>query len=601
MNTTLRCILLLLSSLQLGGQRIDYIDVTSAAGLDGLNHTLTERLATTKDRASGGVVVADVNLDGFADFFAITRGEYGGQLWLNDGNGTFARAPDNGSIVGPESATGPAIFYFDADSLPDLFIGSAAWRSPRLFRNLGGGQFERVHDAGLASIDRASSSSATPVDFDRDGWEDLFVCHWSESYGTPHFFRNDEGRGLVPYDEELGFADLGDTGMDYGFTANFRDVDGNGYPDLLLAGDFGMSQLWLNEGGRRFIPADRAVFTDENGMGSAVGDFDNDGDEDWFVTAIHDDDGVLEGNWGGSGNRHYLNDGAGNFAEGPIQPAVQATGWAWGAACGDLDNDGWLDLIVTNGWPRGDDSFKNDRTSLFRGQSRRGFLPVEGFPVDSLQGRGIALLDRDGDGDLDVLISNYNGPVKVFDNRTVGGDYIRIVPTVEGRVANGSTVVLLPEDGPVQYRHVGESSNYNSNNEPGAHFGLSGGKPFAVDIEWADGSRSTYRGLSRNTVHRLAKSKARQYDLASGTIYVFPNPVEVGHAFTVGTREDIEGIEVIGLDGRHLITLRPVVSETGGYKFLIPHGRGITAGNYLINFVTKSSKARLTPTKLTVR
>ena len=446
-----------------------------------------------------------------------------------------------------------------------------------------------------------STSSATAVDFDGDGWEDLFLSHWAEAFSTHHFLRNDEGRGLIAYDESLGFGDTSETGWDYGFTANFRDVDGNGYPDLMLAGDFGRTQLWLNQQGRTFVPTDESVFTDENGMGSAVGDFDNDGDEDWIVTAIYDDDGVLEGNWGGSGNRYYENRGQGVFGEARHQQAVQATGWGWGAACGDFDLDGWLDLIVTNGWPRGDDSFKGDLTTLFRGGASGGFTESVGFPADSLQGRGIALLDKDGDGDLDILISNYGGPVKLFENlHRGGGNWFRILPKIAGRIANGSQVRFYAEDGSMQSRHIGESNNYNSNNQPGAHFGIAPGKRMAsVVVQWPEGDSTVYRQLAANEVHSLEKPQ-NEPSISTSPI-LFPNPVVMGNLFTIRSTFAIERVNLLSVDGQLITTLNPSGAQGENYYFTVPHQRGITAGNYLITFDLSTSQSHLTPIKLTVR
>ncbi len=130
-------------------------------------------------------------------------------------------------------------------------------------------------------------------------------------------------------------------------------MDGDGWQDLVVAGDFNTSRLfWNNRDGTFTDGTDQAnVGTDENGMGSAVGDYDGDGDLDWFVTSIHDEkDSCADTlcSWGGSGNRLYRNEGGRTFSDQTDAAGVRNGGWGWGASFFDYDNDGDLDLFVVN-------------------------------------------------------------------------------------------------------------------------------------------------------------------------------------------------------------------------------------------------------------
>lgn len=561
-------------------------DGTDEAGLAGLRHTRQERYARAIDRMAGGVAVADIDLDGDPDIIYITGGQTGAELRLNDGAGHFTAAPVDDGITADSNATSPLFFYFDGDAYPDLLIGSSGETPPRLFRNLGNRRFEEITDLPWASLTGLSTSGATAVDLDRDGDQDLFFCHWGQPFTPFHFYLNQGDGTFVAADEQLGFANLFPPLPDYGFTANFRDLDNNGYPDLLLTGDFGTTQLWYNDG-RRLSPADHTPFTDENGMGAAVADFDNDGDEDWYVTSIHDGDGVTEGHWGTTGNRLYENLGEGNFQAGAPGRAATETGWGWAATAADLDHDGWLDLVVTNGWPRGDDDFKNDSTVVLAGDGSGTFSPAPGFPPDTAQGRGLSLLDVEGDGDLDVLVANYNGPARLFINNVNDNNWVGIVRTDDdGRVALGTSVTLFTTVGRYS-RTVGESSNYASQNEAVAHFGLPGGaRVDSVRIEPPTGLPEVYYNLQAGRYYRLPGpvSAVGGAALATPAVSLYPNPAHWGDRLVVdhgGGR--CSGATLTDLAGRRTNTLSVSETQWGQTSIHLPDAAFAPGSVYLLN------------------
>ncbi len=217
-------------------------------------------------------------------------------------------------------------------------------------------------------------------------------------------YRN-SGRGrLELYDFRKSYAtDL------WVFAPRFADMNGDGLSDLAVVSDYGMSRLYVNVGDGMFeVDAEATdVLTDENGMGSAIGDYDNDGDLDWFVSSIFGNTDPSKGIFAGTGNRLYRNEGGGALSEVTSDAGVREGDWGWAASFGDLDNDGDLDLYHVNGWIQkereGDPVEFNDQPArLFENMGEGTFAEVaeQAGADDRGQGRGVILFD------LDIFITN---------------------------------------------------------------------------------------------------------------------------------------------------------------------------------------------------
>jgi len=288
------------------------------------------------------------------------------------------------------------------------------------------------------------------MDYNLDGYQDLFMSHWLEEFEADHIWKNNGDGSYTNVDSLLRFYNPYDT-PDYIHATNFTDINGDGFPDLLASSDFGTSQIWINKEGQYFELDTINILTDENGMGGTVADFDNDGDMDWYTTNIYDDDGIIEGNWGTTGNKLYVNNGTGIFTQEATEKGVQNTDWGWGTSFSDFDNDGYLDIIATNGWPNNNDQFVNDHTKLFLSQDAEYFTEVSeqiGM-LDSLQGRGLSVFDYDLDGDLDVFITNMNGAVSLWRNNLENeNSYLNITLTEPeiNRMALGAKVTVHTEE-----------------------------------------------------------------------------------------------------------------------------------------------------------
>ena len=346
-----------------------FADVTRGAGLAG----------TAKFRTNG-VAMGDLDNDGDLDVFLTTVADSRFHLMVNDGSGVFSEeAVKRGAAVkdGGRRRAGmsAALGDYDGDGWLDLHItewlphflrereGAAEPRfrsSSRLLRNVGAarpGHFEDATESALGDVEAVSQALLErELQFKMEAMdEDKRVLSREQLRA-----KNEEhtaGKGKL---RELTTVS---NGM-YGLSSTFSDVDGDGWLDLLVAADFGSSNLWWNNGDGTFTHDTTAsgVGIDQNGMGSSVGDVDGDGDLDWFVSSIFDSEGKCAYGrcpFGWKGNMLYLNNGDRTFTEVAKEAGVHDSGWAWGSVLTDYDHDGDLDLACTAGYVMYETTFED--------------------------------------------------------------------------------------------------------------------------------------------------------------------------------------------------------------------------------------------------
>lgn len=352
--------------------------------------------------------------------------------------------------------------------------------------------------------------SATFFDYDNDGYVDLFLSHWDARWvagaDTQTVWRNNGAGSFVSASIASGVAEgIRQRQVDFSFTPNFSDIDGDGDSDLLLARDFGLSQVYLNNGDATFTDVtDRDVISDQNGMGAAVGDYDNDGDMDWFVTSIYTLD-VQDGDL--YGNRLYRNHGSAVFEDVTVSAGVDNGGWGWGSCFADFDNDGDLDLFHVNGWnPQFDQDFTQDQVRLFENNGDATFVERAGeIGLDNRgQGRGVVCFDAERDGDVDILITN-NGAdhLAYYRNQTGQTNHylnIRLAGAGANRLGIGAWITVTTGSGTAdeltQVRELGGHNNYVSHNPYEVHVGLGNADSADVEVRWPDGGITSELGLS---------------------------------------------------------------------------------------------------------
>lgn len=466
-----------------------------------------------EERFSGGVAVGDFDGDAVDDLY-VTRLDGPGVLYRNRGDGSFVDQTEEAGLGGLGArGNGAGFVDVDDDGDQDLYVTTMA--SPRfyLFVNDGSGTFtEEAVERGAAIADDADRAGFSVAfgDYDLDGYVDIHTTEWRaplrQSDGPPEHARllrnlGEEDPGhFEDVTQEAGvtldrdpawmpqFLEQPGRHANFSFSSAFADLDDDGHPELIVGSDFTTSQLFWNDGDGTFTEGtrDAGVDTVRFAMGSTFGDYDADGDLDWFVTSIMDPETSCAGRPCDSpynGNRLYRNDGERSFADVTDQEDVRNGFWGWGTAFLDFDNDGALDLVATNGQDFGDEDpsllqFRATAMRLWRNGGDAGFAEVSadlGIAGEA-DGKGLAVFDLEGDGDLDVFVVNNGAAPALY--RNDGGDAnhwlrVRAQGADSNRDGLGAVVtVRVDDDGPVQRREIGVSTHFLGQSERVAHFGL---------------------------------------------------------------------------------------------------------------------------------
>ena len=468
----------------------------------GLGYALGQQdlnAAKTSQTVSGGLALDDVDNDGRPELYVAHGRNEKGRLFSYDG-ARFVAMDDNNGIA-PSSMDRAGYFVdLNADGWKDFV--SVQYLSVEVFMNDGTGRF--YEDTASTNIHHSRSTfSMAAADFDVDGDLDLFFAHWAGGWDlrdplTEYLWRNDGGGFFEDMSDRVAIRDKPFENRRYfvpenSFTPTFADIDSDGYPDMLLASDFSSSQVLRNEAGSSFSDATTAVITDKNGMGSAVGDYDGDGDMDWFVSSIHDIDTDDVGT--DTGNRLYRNDGFGDFEDVTDAAGVRNGDWGWGSCFADFDNDGHLDLFHTNGMPSYEERYVADRSRLFMSDGDGTFSERSGSSgiTHTGQGRGVVCADYDADGDIDIFIANNGDGPTFYENTTDNSNHYLAIDLV-GADANpdaiGARVTVVSASGQ-QVREVRLGSWYLSQGPQTLHFGMGqDDMATSIDISWPGPARA---------------------------------------------------------------------------------------------------------------
>jgi enediyne biosynthesis protein E4 len=482
-----------------------FTEVSLSAGIDYSHGFAISNSGPPHDRRTNaaGVAAGDYDRDGWVDLYVV-RGTIGANLlYRNLGNGTFedTAAEAGVNLTGLENSAATFADY-DGDGWLDLIVTGMNGTQVTLFHNAGNGTFTDVTDSSGIS-DMSLSYGSSFADYDKDGDLDLWINHWLFTADQGYLWSNDGDGSFTDASLSAGIPD--NTMAD--FTTNFSDINNDGWLDLLITGDFGSTQVFTSNQDGTFDLVTAPVISDENGMGSAVGDYDNDGDLDWFVSSIYDFRTEQEFTWGITGNRFYQNDGQGNFTDVTDQTGTRIGFWGWGACFADFNNDAWLDLFHVNGYSGGGHSsvapFVEDPSPLFISDQNGGFFEraVELGINNKEQGRGIVCFDYDRDGDVDLFIANNRQPPALF--RNDGGNnnnYLHI--QLDGEALNSEAVgarIYLTSNSITQMRELRAGSNYMSQNPVEAYFGIGTAKSIdQVRVVWPSGAEKTLENIDAN-------------------------------------------------------------------------------------------------------
>jgi hypothetical protein len=513
-----------------------------------------------------GVSVVDFDRDGWLDLYFTNSGEGSrNRLYRGRGDGTFEDVADrvgladvNGAATGV--SMGGVWGDYDNDGWEDLLL--YRWGRQELFRNEGGQRFVPVGGAaGLPSW--ANVNTAVWLDFDRDGRLDFFLggfypeavdlwrltttrmmpesFEYARNGGRKYLYRNLGGGRFEEVSEAVGLVS-----RRWALAAVAADLRGTGYPDLFVANDYGVSELFANEAGRfREVGEDVGVgHAPKSGMNASVGDVLNDGRLAIYVSNISEEGILLQGNnlWIPSGEGEAI-----RYQNMATAVGVDLGGWSFGAQFGDLNNDGHLDIYLVNGYVSASpDSYWYDFSKVAGGHEvvisdAKNWPPMRGRSLaghqakkvwvndgggrfievallvgadDRHDGRAVALADLGNRGVLDVVVANQRGPALLYRNEVAPGrDWIAFsleggcetdaAPGCSNRSAIGARVTLVWNGGS-QVQEVSGGSGFCAQNQRALHFGL--GPAATVEkavVRWPSGKVQELARPEKGRLHSL--------------------------------------------------------------------------------------------------
>jgi hypothetical protein len=525
-----------------GPSAIRFEEIAKTAGVQVRHHTRVFKGNTgdvLRMFTSGGasVAVGDYDNDGYDDVFVTDSGEgTTSHLFHNNGNMTFADVTATAGVGGgndPLSIVADALWFdYDNDGWRDLLV--VRFGTPLLYHNEHNGTFKDVTaQSGLTKF--GNTIAAIAFDYDNDGRLDLLFGNYFKPVNLldlkdPHVLPNDldnavngggvtlwkgDGRGhFVDATEKAGLGKHTGWTLDVGH----GDFNNDGLPDLYLACDYGPDKLYLNNGDGTFRDvSEKAIGVDtRKGMNVDVGDYDNDGWLDVYVTNITDE-------YMKECNMLWHNNGDGTFTDLSRETGTCETLWGWAAKFGDYDNDGLLDLFVVNGLrSAGPDNYIPVLVNLItkpgvdftdvRGwpdignmtwsgyQKKKFFRNIDGHSFKEMSadagvdndkdGRGIGVIDLDNDGRLDFYQTNADQESLFYRNVSTGTGHwveLKLVGTRSNRDAIGARVTLKTPTRSM-IREVDGGNGYAGESTQRIHFGLGADTRItSLQIRWPSG------------------------------------------------------------------------------------------------------------------
>jgi enediyne biosynthesis protein E4 len=528
-------------------------EVSHAAGVNfthqapTLDHKLDHIMPEVASMGAS-VSIVDFDRDGWPDIYVTnSAADSKNALYRNQHDGTFKNVAEEMGVADVnKEGTGVSMAAvwgdYDNDGYEDLLL--VKWGRPELYHNDAGHGFTRVTEAGLPAW--VNANSAIWLDYDGDGLLDLFIggyypenidlWHLKDTRMMPESFEYAKNGGRKYLFHNLGngkFEDvtekMGINSRRWTLATSAADLRGTGRPDLFVANDYGVSELYFNDGKKfREVGEKTGVgFAPKSGMNVAFGDILNQGKYAIYVSNISEEGVLIQGN-----NLWVQKEGAGgddlkyeNLAR---DMGVELGGWSFGAQFADLNNDGTLDLYLANGnvsldhtrsyWydfskvAGGNTAIINDAKNwpAMEGRSLSGYQQKRVWMndgagkfvdvaqavgvTDTFDGRAVAVADLWNRGVLDVVVANERGPLLIYKN-TVTPENKWIEFELEGTESNRSAIgaqVTVFWNGLRQAQEVSGGSGFCAQNQRRLHFGL--GKSSAIEktvIRWPSGKTQT--------------------------------------------------------------------------------------------------------------
>lgn len=526
---------------------VQLVDITASTGIH-FEHLSSPEQKYIVESMSGGVALVDYDGDGWLDIYFTNAPSVSMELegkkarsalYHNNHDGTFTDVTEKAGVGYPCWAMGAAVGDYNNDGRPDLIV--SCFGGVVLYRNNGDGTFTDVTKASGLDKDTGWATGVAFGDYDGDGNSDLFVPHYVDydlkdlpTFGSLKTCQYHDiavqcgPRGLKGYPDTL-YRNNGDgtftevakqAGVDdanryFGLGSVWTDFDNDGKLDLFVANDGEPNYLYHNEGNGQFknIALDAGVAVSEDGveqanMGLAVGDYMNTGRMSIAVTHFSDEYAAL-----------YRNDGGLSFSDvsratGVASPTSPYVGW--GDAFLDLDNSGWLDLILVNGhvYPQVDNAklgtayrepklvFQNRRDGTFRNVSAESGAAVRVPQVS----RGLAVGDLFNTGRLNVVVENLTGGPMILEAKSNPAHHW-ISFDLEGSPSNRLALnarVRVTTGKLQQLGEVRSGGSYLSQNDLRLHFGLGDAARIdKVEVMWPNGATQSFENVEANRFYHL--------------------------------------------------------------------------------------------------
>ena len=527
---------------------IQFVDVTEEADINFRHINGAEGAFHIPETLGAGGAFFDADNDGYLDIYLVNSGYWNtspsakqatSALYRNNRDGTFTDITATAK-VGNRGNYGQGITSadYDNDGNVDLYVTN--FGTNVLYRNNGDGTFTDVtKSAGVG--DNGWSSSACFLDYNLDGHLDLFVvnylvysvdvpyppcgedgihtyCHPSLFEGAPdRLYRNNGDGTFTDVSQAAGVGDIGGMFHGKGLGVVSADFNNDGAPDLYVANDDTRNDFFYNNGDGTFreisLLAGCAYSFNgvaQAGMGVATGDYNGDGWFDIFVTNLSYETNAL-----------YRNNGDGTFTDVIYEAHLGKESYlfvGFGTGLFDADNDGWLDLFIANGhildniedthdiltYRQPDQLFRNKADGTFQEVSESAGAYFQNLAVS----RGTLFGDYDNDGDIDMLVTQSNGPVTLLRNETeTQNNYVSIktVGVISNRDGIGTRITLTVGE-QTQIREVNPTSSYLSSHDARCYFGL--GLNVTVDrleVRWQSGVRQVFENLPANQEHTISE------------------------------------------------------------------------------------------------
>jgi hypothetical protein len=525
---------------------VQFTNITAQAGIKFVHYPGNKGIAIIREVFGPGVCVADFDGDGWQDIYFVNgrdlydRGIVAkNALYHNNGDGTFIDVTDSAGVPGTGYGLGCVWGDYDNDGHPDLYV--TQFGRNVLYHNNGNGTFTDVTDkAGVAGIASGTMfhGGATFFDYDRDGRLDLYVggyvtldkdsprycdfvdirtnCPPSVYKGSPAILYHNNGDGT--------FTDVTSAAGIYqpdgkNLSVAAVDYDDDGWPDIFVANDGVNAYLYHNEHNGTFTEVGLLAGMALTGRGKtmaamcmSLGDYDNDGRLDLYISDFQK-----------SSDHIWHNDGKGSFDEVSDQVGITVPTYnvlSFGGGFLDYDNDGWLDLFIANGhvYPEVEQSVQKAAykqiNSLFHNDGKGKFVEVTKSSGDGFQtpyvGRGAAFADFDNDGNVDVIVANNGDPPLLLHNGGGTGNHFvnfKLVGTKSNRDAMGARI-RIRAGSLSQMREIYGGGSYLSESDLRANFGLGSTiRIESVEVSWPSGQKQSFKDVEADKFYLIEESK----------------------------------------------------------------------------------------------